>query len=133
MTDDSIRTLANDLLHRLEAAWNAGDGAAFAAPFAEDADFVDITGTHTKGRQAIDAGHRGIFASIYKGSQVRYELLSGRPLAPGLLLVHARAHLDAPGGPLAGKNDSTLSAVVREGAGGFEIAAFHNTLVMKRG
>ena len=34
------------LFERLIAAWNAGSGEDFAAPFAEDADFVALEGTH---------------------------------------------------------------------------------------
>ena len=36
--------IAETIVKRLEDAWNAGDGAAFGAPFAPDADFVDIRG-----------------------------------------------------------------------------------------
>jgi hypothetical protein len=32
------------IVGQLEAAWNAMDGSAFAAPFAENADFVTIRG-----------------------------------------------------------------------------------------
>ena len=58
-----------------------GDGAAFGAPFAEDAAFVDIRGEHHRGRQAITQGHQTIFATVYRGSAVRYELIDARPLA----------------------------------------------------
>jgi uncharacterized protein (TIGR02246 family) len=34
-------------------AWNAGDGAAFAAPFTDGADLVVWHGTHLKERQQI--------------------------------------------------------------------------------
>src|SRR5215213_7476556 len=53
---------------RLQDAWNAGDSKAFAAPFAEDADYVVVNGMRIKGRATIDSGHRGIFDTVYKGS-----------------------------------------------------------------
>ena len=56
------------IVRRLEAAWNTGDGEAFASPFAEDADFVTIRGEHFSGRAAIGAGHAAIFRTIYAGS-----------------------------------------------------------------
>ena len=59
-------------VHSLEAAWNAGDGDAFAAPFAADADFVNVRAEHHRGRQAIAAGHTAIFRSIYAGSTNQY-------------------------------------------------------------
>ena len=34
-------------------AWNAGNGAAFAAPFSDTADFIAFEGTHLKGRWAL--------------------------------------------------------------------------------
>ena len=58
------------IVGQLEAAWNAMDGAAFAAPFADDADFVNIRGEHHRGKPAIAAGHTAIFKSIYAGSSV---------------------------------------------------------------
>ena len=64
----------HDIVGRCEAASNAGDGAAWAAPFAEDADFVDILGAHHQGCLAIETGHRHIFATIYKGSRVQYRV-----------------------------------------------------------
>jgi uncharacterized protein (TIGR02246 family) len=38
---------------RMIDAWNASDGAAFANPFTDDADFVAWEGTHLKGRQEL--------------------------------------------------------------------------------
>jgi hypothetical protein len=39
--------IVSGLVAELEKAWNAGDGRAFARPFAEDADFVNIRGHHS--------------------------------------------------------------------------------------
>ncbi|MEO7273195.1 MAG: SgcJ/EcaC family oxidoreductase, partial [Vicinamibacterales bacterium] len=50
---DADRHSIDSLVARLEAAWNAGDGEAFAAPFAPDADFVNVRAEHHQGRQAI--------------------------------------------------------------------------------
>ena len=118
-----------ELLGRLERAWNGADGRAFGEPFAPDADFVDIRGEHHRGREAIAAGHQAIFDSIYEGSTVAYEPTDARELPGGVILAHATAVLRAPSGPLADENDSMLSLVLVRGGGGWEIAAFHNTLV----
>jgi len=82
----------HDIVRRCEAAWNAADGAAWAASFAEDADFVDILGKHHQGRVAIEAGHRHIFATIYKGSRAEYRVERVRFLRPDVAVafVHAR-------------------------------------------
>jgi len=57
------------VVSRLESAWNALDGAAFAAPFATDCDFVNIRGEHFRGRDAVAAGHTALFRGIYAGSR----------------------------------------------------------------
>ena len=59
------------------------DGPAFAAPFAVDADFVNIRGEHFRGRAAIGAGHAAIFQTIYAGSTNNYELETRAAPAPG--------------------------------------------------
>jgi hypothetical protein len=46
------------LLRQLLDGWNQGSGDAFAAPFAEDADFVGFDGTYFKGRQEIASFHK---------------------------------------------------------------------------
>jgi uncharacterized protein (TIGR02246 family) len=40
--EDAIRAIHQ----RMIDAWNAGDAAAFAAPFTDDADFIAFEGTH---------------------------------------------------------------------------------------
>ena len=116
------------IVSALEAAWNAGDGAAFAAPMAEDADFVTIRAEHYRGRPAIAAGHAEVFRTLYAGSTNRLTLESARLLRDDVALVHVRSVLDAPSGPLAGRHEATFSAVLTREAGGWRIASFHNTL-----
>jgi uncharacterized protein (TIGR02246 family) len=121
--------VAAELVGRLKRAWNEADGRAFGEPFAPDADFVDIRGEHHRGRGAIAAGHQAIFDSIYAGSSVDYELTGARELSGDVILAHATGFLRVPSGPLAGEHNSLLSMVLVRGGDGWEIAAFHNTLV----
>jgi uncharacterized protein (TIGR02246 family) len=124
--------VAAELLGRLERAWNGADGRAFGERFASDADFVDIRGEHHRGREAISAGHQAIFDSIYEDSTVAYKVMGARELPGGVILAHATAVLRAPSAPLAGEHNSVLSLVLVRGGDGWEIAAFHNTLVAPR-
>jgi uncharacterized protein (TIGR02246 family) len=121
--------LVSDLVGELEKAWNAADGVGFARPFAEDADFVNIRGEHFRTRELIATGHQGIFNTIYKGSAVRYEVISVRTIAPSVLVAHVKSTLDAPTGPLAGVHNSLFSIVLVQDHHDWRIAAFHNTLV----
>jgi uncharacterized protein (TIGR02246 family) len=116
------------IVDQLEAAWNAMDGPAFAAPFASDADFVTIRGEHFRGRPAIAAGHAAIFRTIYAGSTVHFTVEGARLLRPEVALLHVRSVLYAPRGPLAGQHGACFSLVLTNEPGGWEIAALHNTL-----
>jgi uncharacterized protein (TIGR02246 family) len=130
-TDD--RAALESVVRRLEAAWNAMDGSAFAAPFASDADFVTIRGEHFRGRPAIAAGHAAIFRTIYAGSTNQFILEEARLLRPDVALVHVQSLLDAPHGPLAGRHRARFSLVLTKEAGGWEIAALHNTVEAAQG
>jgi uncharacterized protein (TIGR02246 family) len=131
-TQDTTMTptaIAITLFNRLEQAWNQADGDAFGAAFTDDCDFVDIRGTRHHGAPSVGHGHQAIFDSIYAGSVIRYRVGSARTIAPGCVVAAATATLDAPGGPTPGVNHSQVTAVATEHAGGWAIAAFHNTLV----
>ncbi len=123
------RAIAQDVVRELEEAWNAGDGAAFGAPFAADADFVAIRGDRHAGVPAIAGGHQAILDSIYRGSTVRYEVVGARELPGGVVLAQVDATLDAPAGPLAGTSRSAATLVLVPTETGHRITAFHNTLV----
>ena len=124
-----VERIVSDLIAELENAWNAGDGSAFAQPFAQDADFVNIRGEHFRTRDAIAKGHQGIFNSIYKGSVVRYQVTGVRAIATGILLAHVKTTLKVPTGPLAGEHRSLFTVVLAQGEDAWRIAAFHNTLI----
>lgn len=126
--DPGGQIVAN-IVNGLESAWNAADGVAFARPFAEDADFVNIRGEHYRTREAIGNGHQAIFNSVYKGSVVRLEVAAVRALAPEVLLAHVKGTLKAPTGPLAGEHRSLFSFVLVRDKNSWHIATFHNTLV----
>jgi uncharacterized protein (TIGR02246 family) len=122
------RAALENIVRHLEAAWNAMDGAAFAAPFAADADFVNIRAERFRGQDAIAAGHAAIFKTVYAGSTNRYTVEAARLLRPEVALVHVHASLDVPHGPLAGHHGARFSMVLTQDGGNWEIAAFHNTL-----
>jgi uncharacterized protein (TIGR02246 family) len=123
----SDRAAIEAIVAELESAWNAGDGERFGAPFAPEADFVNIRAEHMRGRETIARGHAGIFATIYAGSITRLTIESIRPLRPDVALVHVQSVLDAPSGPMAGKHEACFSMVLTREAGRWEIASFHNT------
>ena len=71
----------SQIVAKLEEAWNAGDSAAFASYFTDDATFIHIFGGQLDGRTAIQAIHRQIFDTIYKGSRLQGQPKSLHPVA----------------------------------------------------
>ena len=62
MFDESAeRRAVLELGQALQDAWNRGDAAGYASLFTDDADFVAWNGSHGRGRQAIEDGHRRLF------------------------------------------------------------------------
>ena len=127
-TATSTEAIATTILEQLEQAWNAGDGAAFGAPFADESDFVNVRGEHHRGADNIAHGHQAIFDSIYAGSTVRFRLDVARPVA-GAILAVASSTLDAPSGPLKGIHNARFTMVIAEQGDDWRVASFHNTLV----
>ncbi len=114
-----------EIITELERAWNAGDGAAWAANFAEDADFVDVVGRIQRGRAVIARESQNIFDTIYRGSTLKISLVSSRPIGDGLELAHTTTVLQIPAGPKAGEGRAVQTKLVRDG----KIVAFHNTIL----
>ena len=122
------KDISQTIVGRLEAAWNAADGAAFGAEFAPDGDFVNVRGELHSGVDAIAIGHQQIFDTIYKGSTVEYDVFHAREV-DGVVVAHMNATLQVPGGPLAGTHNALATVVLSQDGEEHRIAAFHNTLV----
>ncbi len=112
------------IIIELERAWNAGDGAAWAASFWEDAAFVDVVGRLQHGREMIAKEHQKIFDTIYQGSRIEFRQVASRAVGDDVLLVHTISTLRVPAGPRAGDTRSTQTMILRNG----QILAFHNTI-----
>jgi uncharacterized protein (TIGR02246 family) len=119
--------LATTVAAELESSWNRADAAAFAAWFADDADFVNVRGDYASGREAIAAGHAHIWSTFYAGSTIRYSVTRCREVAEGVLIAHLDAELHVPTGPLAGDIRAIPSLVLVSTGGRWRVASFHNT------
>ena len=115
------------IVKAVEDGWNAGDGNAFAAPFAEDADYVVVNGMRIKGRETIASGHQQIFDTIYKGSHNEATLQSIRFLRDDAAIAHIEWHLKYAVGGSAHQRKAMCSMVMTKQGGRWSIAAFHNT------
>lgn len=64
--EDGVRSV----FAKLVESWNRGDGIAYGELFTEDADYIDVTGNHSQGRQAIAQLHEFLFKGPLRGSRL---------------------------------------------------------------
>ena len=122
-----------EIVAQLEAAWNKGDSVTWTSFFAEDADFVHILGGHFTGQAAIEAGHRTIFDTIYKGSTLKLEVEKIRFAgdAVAIVFIFSTLLVTQPGVPPKMNARPTLMAQRQDSQ--WKIVAFQNTLVSPEG
>jgi uncharacterized protein (TIGR02246 family) len=127
-------TLLRELAAKLETAWNNSDSIAWAALFAEDADFIHILGAHYNGRDEIERGHRHIFDTIYKGSHNTLAVEKVRFVRPDVAIVFIRTLLKwyLKGEEQEVQARPTLVAHKKD-SGEWKIVAFQNTLITPGG
>lgn len=111
----------------VEAGWNAGDGDAFAAPFAADADYVIIDGRQIKGREAIAQGHRQIFSTVYKGSHNNATIRSVRLVRDDVAVAHVEWHLKYGQADALREGRAINTMVLIKDQNTWQITAFQNT------
>lgn len=118
-----------DILKQIEIAWNRYDSASIAALFAEDANFIQIFGGQLDGQTAIEASHRHIFNTIYKGSHARFTLRGIRFVRPDVAIVFARAHLQFKEGNETREMETRPTLIVVKEQAKWQIVAFQNTRI----
>jgi len=80
-------------------AFHKGDAKAVAAFWTPDGDYMDQTGKHLKGRQAIEEAFQGFFAEN-KGMKLRIEIASIRVVTPEMAIEDGTTEVIPPdGGP----------------------------------
>ena len=117
------------ILQQIESAWNRYDSIAFASAFAEDANFIHIFGGQLDGRPAIEASHRNIFETIYRGSHASFVLRSIRFLRPDVALVFTRAHVKFKEGNETRDIETRPTLIVVKEQDKWQIVTFQNTKI----
>jgi uncharacterized protein (TIGR02246 family) len=129
-----------------EAAWNAGDGQAYARHLAPDASFTNLFGMVMYGAQAFAKRHSEILATFYKGTTKQHSIRRIRFVTADVAVVdidnEVRGVRAMPGGivvPLDGVIKTQLMEVfvrhkglrIRIGASGdrreSRLLVFHGT------
>jgi uncharacterized protein (TIGR02246 family) len=120
--------IAAGVLGRLDSAWNAASGTRFAAEFTDDADVININGTHFRGRADIGARMQAILDTRFKGSTHRARTLElARSLADGMIIVVSSAVIAVPAGPLAPEAKSRQTFILVNTGQAWQIRHWHNT------
>jgi uncharacterized protein (TIGR02246 family) len=134
MTSEREEASIRMLYEQLMDGWNEGNAEAFAAPFAEDADFIAFDGTHFKGRHKIVSSHQPLFDKWLKGTRLTGEVRAIRFLSPEIALMHA------VGGTImrdksepSPERDSVQTLVAAKRGDEWCLVAFHNTRVRPMG
>lgn len=121
---------ARENVRQMEAGWNAKSGERFAAPFADDADYVIVNGQHIRGRRHIAEDHQRIFDTFYKATTLSLSVKQVRFLRADVAVVHVAAVLSGQAEPPHEKS-ATITLLMTKEAGAWRIAAFQNTPVAR--
>ena len=122
-----------EMVEQLESAWNRSDSVAWAALFADDADFIHILGGHFTGQTAIERGHRAIFDTIYKGSTNRFTVQKTRFVGSDVAIVFILAEMTVTTPNLPPLLHARPTLIVHRTGHTWKIVAFQNTLITAEG
>src|SRR5688572_20229267 len=81
---EALRAVAREMAE----SWNAHDMRRFAALFTSDADFVNVAGTHWKGREQIEAEHARLHAGQFRESVLAVDEVTVQFPTRDMALVH---------------------------------------------
>jgi len=111
-------------LDRIQQAWNAGDAAAFAREFTDDASYVIFAGIVSLGRAAIERDHEPVLQKWQRGSRMVMRVIEKREIAPGVAVVVTEGGV-GKGARVA--LDKVQTFVLVRDDEGWKCAAFQNT------
>jgi uncharacterized protein (TIGR02246 family) len=125
----SDRHAIQGVMDRFEEAWNRHDPKAFAAVFAEDADFTNWRGTAASGRSKIEEFHAPMFATIFKTSHQKCTDIRVRFVRPDVAAVDVRWEMTGatdPQGNARPDRQGLLNFVMAKNDGQWQIAVMYN-------
>ena len=123
------------ILAAQEAAWNAGDAAAFGTSALPDVVFTNVVGMFSVGIEPFNAQHAHIFATMYKGSRLSQELVHVAmvtdevAIVDTLTAVTGYGHLPPGAAPIDGALRTRLEQVMVRRDGAWRVQSFHNVPV----
>ncbi len=141
LTNDSWSTAVNskddeairEAVRQWELAWNAGDMAAAARLFCDDADFVNVRGSHWHGRDQIELEHAKRHRRQLKDSVFAPLDIGIQYVGEEAALVHVRWAIrgdhDLDGTPRLPRQGLFSWFMLRDPEGRWLVRSAHNTHV----
>jgi uncharacterized protein (TIGR02246 family) len=126
---DSDEAVLREMYAGLLAAWASNSAGRYASFFTPDAQYIIASGAVENGRSEIENGHRQIFQTWAKGTELAGEILGIKSLAPDVRLVTATGSVRA-GGTAADDETTIYTLVAVRAGGGWQFAAYQNTPVI---
>ena len=82
-----LEEIASAIVTNLERAWNSADADAWSHQYAEDAEFMNISGRLVLGRENIRKRHADLFSGDLRGTTFHARIRQVRPIGEkGMLL-----------------------------------------------
>ena len=122
--------LIRDIETQWEEAWNRHDMKAGATLFTEDADFINVNGSHWKGRDEIEKKHAALHAGIFKESYFKMLSTNIRFFTPEIALAHVKWQIGGDknrDGTPRKPREGVFTQVLLKKDGRWLISAWHNT------
>ena len=123
------------VLFAQDAAWCAGDAAAFGGSAMTDIVFTNVVGMFSVGREAFNAQHAHIFSTIYKDSRLSQELVHVTMAADDVAIVDTLTsvtgyrHLPPGATAIDGALRTRVEQVLVRHEGEWRVQSFHNVAV----
>ncbi len=111
-------------------AWNSGDAKTLALLFAEDADFVNVTGIWWRRRRAIEKAHDYALKRYFRDARLTLETCETRRLGASVAVLHLLWRLDgqyAPDGTEAESRKAIMIMITERRDEGWVVVAAQNT------
>lgn len=124
-----------EIISAQDAAWCAGDAAAFGASAMPDVVFTNVVGMFSIGIEAFNAQHAHIFATIYKGSRLSQQIVHVTIAADDVAIVDTLtsvtgfSHLPPGAEAIDGALRTRLEQVLVRRDGAWRVQTFHNVPV----
>ncbi len=137
---DADHAAIRAILAAEEAAWAAGDAAAFSAAVTDDVVFTNVVGMFSVGRVPFEKQHEHIFTTFYRGSTMRQTVAHIAFVRPDVAIVDTMTEGSGFGDlPPAiavhlidGVIRTRLEQVMVKNDGEWRVAAFHNVPMNER-